>query len=86
MYLRTTLKKLCSGAQRFCKEQSLPLNTVDGEFLNFGASEGCARIYSCMTERANKARNAEHHRCSDGVQRSLQEQRVYGECLGFKKR
>ena len=50
----------------------------------YGTSESRARIYSCMTERVNVPRNAVHRQ--SGVQRSLQEQRVYGECLGFKKR
>lgn len=71
--------------KRFCLVRVDAL-TVDGVVPYFGASENRGKVYFSMIERVNKARNAEHHRCSDGVQRSLQEQRVYGGCLGFKKR
>ena len=79
-------QKLCSGAQRFCKEQVSHSLRVVRIVLHFGASERkrSDRQVSSFSERANKARNAAYH-LSD-MQRSLQEQRVYGGCLGFKKR
>ena len=56
--------------------------------------KNCAAVHSVFVKNVIPyvvdgvvpVRNAEHHRYSDVVQRSLQEQRVYGGCLGFKER
>ena len=58
------LKKLCSGAQRFCKEQSNHPSVVLSVSLTLERAsemEAAVRPFT-FPERANKARNAAYHR------------------------